>query len=85
VADVLTHIVLHSSYHRGKIASLVGRAGESAAYSDYIECVSGISSASFQGVLKSLGHGWRFDMAGLYRSRNAATSKNRPLLYRGRG
>jgi uncharacterized damage-inducible protein DinB len=39
VADVLTHVVLHSSYHRGQIASLLGRAGEAAAYSDYIECV----------------------------------------------
>ena len=39
VADVLTHVVLHSSYHRGQIASLLGRAGEAAAYSDYIECL----------------------------------------------
>ena len=39
VADVLTHVVLHSSYHRGQVASLLGRAGEAAAYSDYIECV----------------------------------------------
>jgi len=38
VADVLTHVVLHSSYHRGQIASFLGRAGEAAAYSDYIEC-----------------------------------------------
>ncbi len=39
VADVLTHVVLHSSYHRGQIATLLGRAGEVAAYSDYIEYV----------------------------------------------
>ena len=39
VADVLTHVVLHSSYHRGQVASLLGRAGEPAAYSDYIEWV----------------------------------------------
>ena len=39
VGDVLTHVVLHSSYHRGQIASSLGRAGEAAAYSDYIECV----------------------------------------------
>jgi uncharacterized damage-inducible protein DinB len=38
IADVLTHVVLHSSYHRGQIASLLGRAGEAAAYTDYIEC-----------------------------------------------
>ena len=39
VADVLTHVILHSSYHRGQIASLLGRAEEPAAYSDYIELV----------------------------------------------
>jgi uncharacterized damage-inducible protein DinB len=39
VADVLTHVVLHSSYHRGQIASLLGRAGQATAYTDYIECV----------------------------------------------
>jgi uncharacterized damage-inducible protein DinB len=39
VADILTHVVLHSSYHRGQIATLLGRAGEKAAYTDYIECV----------------------------------------------
>ena len=39
VADVLTHVALHSSYHRGQIATLLGRAGEAAAVSDYIESV----------------------------------------------
>jgi uncharacterized damage-inducible protein DinB len=39
VADILTHVVLHSSYHRGQIATLLGQAGETAAYSDYIECI----------------------------------------------
>ena len=39
VADVLTHVALHSSYHRGQIATLLGWAGEVAASSDYIECV----------------------------------------------
>jgi uncharacterized damage-inducible protein DinB len=39
VADVLTHVVLHSSYHRGQIATLLGRAGEPVAYTDYIEWV----------------------------------------------
>src|SRR5262245_34049907 len=39
VADILTHVVLHSAYHRGQVATLLGRAGEAAAYSDYIECV----------------------------------------------
>jgi uncharacterized damage-inducible protein DinB len=39
VADILTHVALHSSYHRGQIATLLGRAGEAAATTDYIECV----------------------------------------------
>src|SRR4029078_3257425 len=39
VADLLTHVALPSSYHRGHIAPLLGRAGETAAYSDYIECI----------------------------------------------
>jgi uncharacterized damage-inducible protein DinB len=39
VADILTHVVLHASYHRGQIATLLGRAGHPAAYTDYIECV----------------------------------------------
>ena len=50
VADILTHVILHSSYHRGQIASLLGRAGEVAAYTDYIECVR-------RGYLQS---GWPF-------------------------
>jgi uncharacterized damage-inducible protein DinB len=36
-ADVLSHVALHSSYHRGQIASLLRQAGEPAAYSDFIE------------------------------------------------
>ncbi|MDQ6892379.1 MAG: DinB family protein [Acidobacteriota bacterium] len=39
VADILTHVVLHGSYHRGQIASELRAAGHAAAYSDYIEAV----------------------------------------------
>jgi uncharacterized damage-inducible protein DinB len=39
VADVLTHVALHSSHHRGQVASLLRGAGEGAAYTDYIECI----------------------------------------------
>ncbi len=39
VVDILTHVTLHSSYHRGQIATLLGRAGEPVAYTDYIEFV----------------------------------------------
>jgi uncharacterized damage-inducible protein DinB len=36
VADVLTHVLLHSAYHRGQIASQVRAGGEQPAYTDYI-------------------------------------------------
>jgi uncharacterized damage-inducible protein DinB len=39
VADVLTHVLLHSAYHRGQIASQVRASGEQPAYSDYIHAV----------------------------------------------
>lgn len=39
VEDVLTHVVLHSAYHRGQIASLMRAAGEQPAYTDYIHAV----------------------------------------------
>jgi uncharacterized damage-inducible protein DinB len=36
VEDVLTHVVLHSAYHRGQTASLMRAAGEQPAYTDFI-------------------------------------------------
>jgi uncharacterized damage-inducible protein DinB len=39
VEDVLTHVVLHSAYHRGQIASQVRAGGETPAYTDYIHAV----------------------------------------------
>jgi uncharacterized damage-inducible protein DinB len=37
--DVLTHVVLHSAYHRGQIASLMRAEGEQPAYTDFIHAV----------------------------------------------
>lgn len=37
--DVLTHVILHGSYHRGQIATLVRQGGDTPAYTDYIHCV----------------------------------------------
>jgi uncharacterized damage-inducible protein DinB len=34
--DVLTHMFLHASYHRGQIATLLGRSAQQAAYTDFI-------------------------------------------------
>jgi uncharacterized damage-inducible protein DinB len=36
VEDVLTHVLLHSAYHRGQIASQVRAGGEPPAYTDFI-------------------------------------------------
>lgn len=39
VQDVLTHVLLHSAYHRGQIAILLREAGASPAYTDFIHAV----------------------------------------------
>jgi uncharacterized damage-inducible protein DinB len=39
VQDVLTHVVLHSAYHRGQIASLMRAEGAVPAYTDFIHAV----------------------------------------------
>ena len=45
VQDILTHIVIHSAYHRGQIASLMRAAGGTPAYTDFIH-------AARQGLIK---------------------------------
>lgn len=39
VQDVLTHVFLHSAYHRGQIATEMRRAGHTPAYTDFIHAV----------------------------------------------
>jgi uncharacterized damage-inducible protein DinB len=39
VADILTHVVIHSGYHRGQIAVAVRGAGAEPAYTDFIHAV----------------------------------------------
>lgn len=36
VGDVLTHVVVHSAYHRGQIASHMRESGQTPAYTDFI-------------------------------------------------
>jgi uncharacterized damage-inducible protein DinB len=36
IEDILTHVILHSAYHRGQIASEVRAGGEQPAYTDFI-------------------------------------------------
>ena len=39
VGDILTHVVSHSAYHRGQIASAIRAAGGEPAYTDFIHAV----------------------------------------------
>ena len=39
IVDVLTHVVLHSAYHRGQIASHMREKGQIPAYTDFIHGV----------------------------------------------
>ncbi|HEV7515522.1 MAG TPA: DinB family protein [Thermoanaerobaculia bacterium] len=37
--DILTHVVMHSAYHRGQIAAALRAAGATPAYTDFIHAV----------------------------------------------
>jgi uncharacterized damage-inducible protein DinB len=39
IADVLTHVVMHSAYHRGQVASHMRAIGQTPAYTDFIHGV----------------------------------------------
>ena len=39
VEDVLLHVVMHSAYHRGQIASDMRASGHTPAYTDFIYCI----------------------------------------------
>ena len=39
IIDVLTHVVVHSAYHRGQIASHMRTSGQTPAYTDFIHGV----------------------------------------------
>ena len=39
VGDVLTHVAMHSAYHRGQIASHMRESGQTPAYTDFIHGV----------------------------------------------
>jgi uncharacterized damage-inducible protein DinB len=46
VVDVLTHVALHGSYHRGQIALLTRQGGGTPAATDYVVFVRGASAAT---------------------------------------
>ncbi len=39
VQDILTHVLMHSAYHRGQIAGQMRANGQTPAYTDFIHCV----------------------------------------------
>jgi uncharacterized damage-inducible protein DinB len=39
ILDILTHVVMHSAYHRGQIASHMRECGQTPAYTDFIHGV----------------------------------------------
>lgn len=39
IVDILTHVVMHSAYHRGQIASHMRATGQTPAYTDFIHAV----------------------------------------------
>jgi uncharacterized damage-inducible protein DinB len=39
VQDILTHVVIHSAYHRGQVAMDARDSGATPAYTDFIHCV----------------------------------------------
>ncbi len=39
ISDILTHVVMHSVYHRGQIASQMRESGQSPAYTDFIHAI----------------------------------------------
>ena len=54
VDDVLIHVALHGSYHRGQIAALLREAGEAPEPTDYIAFVRGAPAATRE---SSMGQG----------------------------
>ena len=39
ISDVLTHVVIHSGYHRGQVAAEIRKSGGTPAYTDFIHAV----------------------------------------------
>ena len=46
--DILTHVTLHGSYHRGQVASLIRSAGDTPSPTDYIFFARGAPAATRQ-------------------------------------
>ena len=44
VIDILTQVITHAGYHRGQIAKIIGRTGNSAPNTDYITYVRSLAN-----------------------------------------
>jgi uncharacterized damage-inducible protein DinB len=49
VEDILTHVAMHGSYHRGQIAAAIRAGGDTPSPTDYIAFVRGAPAATRQG------------------------------------
>jgi uncharacterized damage-inducible protein DinB len=49
VSDILLHVALHGTYHRGKVAAALRASGAEPAPTDYIGFVRGVPAATRQG------------------------------------
>jgi uncharacterized damage-inducible protein DinB len=49
VEDILTHVAMHASYHRGQIAAALRAGGDTPSPTDYIAFVRGAPAATRQG------------------------------------
>lgn len=45
-SDILTHVMMHGSYHRGQIALLLRQSGATPAPTDYVAFIRGVPAAS---------------------------------------
>lgn len=50
IGDILLHVALHGSYHRGQVAALVRAAGSTPSPTDYIGFVRGTAAATRAGT-----------------------------------
>jgi len=53
VSDILLHVALHGSYHRGKVAAAIRAAGAEPAPTDYIGFIRGVPAATRADAVRS--------------------------------
>jgi uncharacterized damage-inducible protein DinB len=56
IEEILVHVAMHGSYHRGQVTLLVRDAGAEPQPTDYIAFVRGVPAATRQSVARATGH-----------------------------